>query len=185
MKVLSIRAPWWLAILRFGKDIENRDWKTNFRGTVYIHASSWFHPREILQDIDAIAHICKMSGHSFGGMLVEYLKQGCGRIVGRADIVNCVEQSASPWFFGKYGFVLRNPVAFKHPIPCRGKLGFFDLPDDVGEQIEGLVECGNCGELAASEEIRVTDDDVDLCAECWDALKDEMVEEAARLNAER
>lgn len=30
-----------------------------------------------------------------------------------------------------YGFVLANPVAFVEPIPCRGMLGFFTLPDDV------------------------------------------------------
>mgnify|MGYP006363525131 CR=1 FL=1 len=34
MKALSIRAPWWWAILYAGKDIENREWATRFRGPV-------------------------------------------------------------------------------------------------------------------------------------------------------
>lgn len=39
MKALSIRQPWATLILRGGKDIENRVWRTKQRGTVLIHAS--------------------------------------------------------------------------------------------------------------------------------------------------
>lgn len=48
-----------------------------------------------------------------------------GGIVGTAEIVDCVEQSDSPWFFGPYGLVLENvqPVEF---IPVKGALGLFD-----------------------------------------------------------
>jgi hypothetical protein len=134
MKALSVRAPWWLAILHYGKDIENRDWKTNFRGTIYLHASSWFHPREILQDIEEIGRICKAAGRPFGGMLVDYFKTGCGCIVGTVDIVDCVDHSDSLWFFGRYGFVLANPVAFERPVPFRGALGFFEVPDGIEER---------------------------------------------------
>ena len=37
--VLSIRQPWAWLILNAGKDIENREWPTRFRGRVLIHAS--------------------------------------------------------------------------------------------------------------------------------------------------
>ena len=50
MKALSVRAPWWWAILHCGKDIENRDWYTNFRGTIYLHAGKFWRPREIEED---------------------------------------------------------------------------------------------------------------------------------------
>jgi hypothetical protein len=49
-----------------------------------------------------------------------------GHIVGQVDIVNCVTESDSTWFQGKYGFVLRNPVAFDKPWPCKGALGLFN-----------------------------------------------------------
>lgn len=39
MIALSIRQPWAWHILNSGKDIENRDWPTRFRGRVLIHAS--------------------------------------------------------------------------------------------------------------------------------------------------
>ena len=54
MKALSIRAPWWFAILHFGKDIENRTWATNFRGTVYLHAGKWFEREEVAWDLEDI-----------------------------------------------------------------------------------------------------------------------------------
>jgi hypothetical protein len=44
------------------------------------------------------------------------------------EIVDCVSESSSPWFFGKYGFVLSNPRVLRNPIPCKGALGFFDVP---------------------------------------------------------
>ena len=37
MKALSVRAPWWWAILH-GKPVENRDWYTRVRGRVALHA---------------------------------------------------------------------------------------------------------------------------------------------------
>lgn len=52
-----------------------------------------------------------------------------GGIVGRVDVVDCVKYSDSPWYFGDYGFVLRNatPLPF---VPWSGQLKFFDVPDD-------------------------------------------------------
>jgi hypothetical protein len=52
-----------------------------------------------------------------------------GGIVGSVELVDCVteESASSGWFFGRYGFVLRDPK----PLPFRpfkGMLGFFDVP---------------------------------------------------------
>ena len=51
-----------------------------------------------------------------------------GGIIGEMEIVDCVQHSDSRWFFGPYGFVLRDakPVSF---IPRKGSLGFFNVPD--------------------------------------------------------
>lgn len=120
---LSIRQPWaWLIVNGF-KDVENRSWTTRFRGAVLIHAGQKIEreyldvgdwpwralPRPYLTDlplIDAPSHF------------------EAGGIVGEAEIVDCVTTSSSPWFYGPYGFVLRNarPLPFR---PCRGRLGFF------------------------------------------------------------
>ena len=61
------------------------------------------------------------------GISMQLLQDGLerGGIVGRATIVGCVEDSPSPWFFGKYGFVLKDAAALPFQA-VRGRLGFFD-----------------------------------------------------------
>ena len=102
---LSIRQPWAHYILHMGKDIENRDWPTSFRGRIYVHAGKQ-------PDLDSY-----MPG--------EIPADQFGAILGEVDIVDCVTASESDWFCGRYGFVLANPQAYETPIPCRGRLGLF------------------------------------------------------------
>ncbi len=121
---LSIRQPWAWAIINAGKDIENRDWSTRFRGPVCIHAAKGMTKGEFNSFID-LARVYLREGHWKEGAWVPFPEDlQKGGIVGTAEIVDCVEASNSPWFSGRYGFVLRNvqPVEF---IPCRGALGFF------------------------------------------------------------
>jgi hypothetical protein len=47
--------------------------------------------------------------------------------VGEVSIVGCVTESDSPWFHGPYGFLLADPIAYKKPIPFKGRLGFFNV----------------------------------------------------------
>lgn len=121
---LSIRQPWAWAIVNAGKDIENRDWRTDFRGPVCIHASKGMTNREFDYFVD-LARAMHRSGQWNGDFIPEREALSRGGIVGVAEITDCVTQSESPWFFGKFGFVLRNvqPVPF---IPVNGALGFFD-----------------------------------------------------------
>lgn len=119
MKALSIRQPWAWLILNAGKDIENRDWHTRVRGRVLVHAgkgmtrdeyescdeSLFLHPEIELPPYEALER---------------------GGIVGSVEIVDCVTESDSEWFFGRYGFVLREPKVLPFR-PFRGALGFFDV----------------------------------------------------------
>lgn len=121
MKALSIRQPWAWLILHAGKDIENRDWETRFRGRVLIHAGKGMTRAEYhwaaVTAADVVPHI----------QLPPFEQLERGGIVGSIEIVGCVEDSESPWFFGDYGFVLRDP----QPLPFRplkGALGFFEVP---------------------------------------------------------
>ena len=49
-----------------------------------------------------------------------------GGIVGSVEVTDCVDRSDSPWFFGPFGFVLRDPIRLVFE-PCRGALGFFKV----------------------------------------------------------
>jgi hypothetical protein len=108
---LSIRQPWaWLIVNGF-KDLENRDWRTPFRGRVLIHTGKKHDGRPDEWDWP---NIPKPASFDYGG------------IIGEAEIYDCVTKSTSPWFCGQFGFLLRNakPLPFH---PYLGKLGFFEV----------------------------------------------------------
>lgn len=139
MKAISIRQPWASFILLCGKDIENREWSTRVRGRVLLHAGKGMthdeHEDGIFFGIGAIR---KASATKGGPSRVVTLRElgfsfedlPRGGIVGSVEIVDCVSVSASPWFVGKYGFVLRDPKPLPF-IPFKGALGFFDVPDSL------------------------------------------------------
>jgi hypothetical protein len=123
MKALSIRQPWAWLIVNGHKDIENRDWATNFRGRVLIHASD----AEEYPD-------------QYGGSYPAR-ESMIGGIVGVATITGCVDRSDSKWFMGQYGFTLTDakPLPF---IACKGALGFFNVPSEVADQLRRLHSAG-------------------------------------------
>ncbi|MEV5033643.1 hypothetical protein MRBLMC3_002880 [Sphingobium sp. LMC3-1-1.1] len=110
IKALSIKQPYPHHIFHDGKDVENRDWSTRGRGWFIIHAG--VSKSELDMDDPAEAAMPR------------------GGVVGMARIVDCVTEMDSRWFFGRYGFVLRD--AFPLPlVACRGKLSFFHLEPDT------------------------------------------------------
>src|SRR6266851_3268078 len=114
MKAISVRAPWWWFILHGGKDIENRDWPTKFRGTVYVHASKFWKTDEISDDWDCIKDMAAQDnvalplpfGNEAARNLCTAMRGSGGCIVGTVDIVDCVTDHPSAFFVGKFGAVL-------------------------------------------------------------------------------
>jgi hypothetical protein len=149
MKALSIKQPWAWLICAGHKDIENRNWKIGRKSQhgpyssydqanftielpqrIYVHAGRTVDDEIPIEMIDLIdmtlpdgerATFWRLEDEDGWGMML-------GAIVGEVDIVDCVTESKSLWFVGKYGFTLANPVLYDKPIPCRGQLGFF-TPD--------------------------------------------------------
>ena len=121
---IAVIQPWTHAIIHGGKDIENRDWPTNFRGPVCIHASK-FNKRKFAEQVEGYQATVAPDGPLRHTPRFGFDDLTFGAIIGVVDIVDCVTRSTSPWFFDPYGFVLANarPIT---PIPVRGKQGFFD-----------------------------------------------------------
>lgn len=128
MKALAIRQPWAWLIIHGGKDVENRDWSTKVRGRVLIHAAKGMTRDEYGA---AVGTALMAANRDAGGASIAVPAMSSiqrGGIIGSVEIVDCISASASPWFFGKFGFVLRDP----QPLPFRpykGQLGFFDVPE--------------------------------------------------------
>lgn len=121
MKAISIRQPWAWLIINAGKDIENRCWPTKLRGRVLVHAAKGM-TRDEYADVEDF-----LATHPGSGIqLPPASALERGGIIGSVEIADCVTESKSPWFFGPYGFVLRNPKPMPFS-PLRGQLGFFDV----------------------------------------------------------
>jgi hypothetical protein len=166
MKALSIKQPWAYFIAAGIKDIENRSWKTKFRGRIYIHVSAkmanfWLTPHySIVGD-----ELNKISINDY-----EKTTGVFSAIIGEVDIVDCVINHPSIWsektegvlagnqFFYKdkpiYNWVLANPVLYDKPIlNVKGKLSFWEFEKKESvcnyclEYVDELLDefgCENC-----------------------------------------
>lgn len=130
-KALTVKEPWASAIAYGGKNIENRDWYTHYRGPIAIHAGAKV-------DDEMLEHHCKQVRGGSKKKLGDWLRLGLKRhwsdfdelvtpshFVAIAMIVDCVDKSSSPWFRGQWGWVLEGIVPIV-PIPHKGSLGLWD-----------------------------------------------------------
>lgn len=124
MKALSIQQPWaWLIVNGF-KPVENRTWRTDYRGPLLIHAGKKVDEDGIWWVRDGFPEIQLPQRYDLGG------------IVGQVELTACVSDRARellgmkdrPWFFGPYGFLFSRPRALPFR-PLRGQLGMFEVPD--------------------------------------------------------
>lgn len=127
LPVLSIRQPWAWLILNGGKDVENRTWRTNYRGRFLIHAAKGCTIQEWNAGRDMIDFV---SGGRLFLPSLHLLERG--GIVGEVELVDCLPWSNSAWHeAGFTGFILRNPKPLPFH-PCSGRLGFFSLSIPAG-----------------------------------------------------
>jgi len=116
---LSIRQPWAWLIVNGYKDVENRVWRTNFRGRFLVHASKKFDSAGYEQ---AKALLMAQAGF----LIPSPPSYQTGGIVGISTVDDCAEVYDSPWFTGPFGMVLSGsaPLPFQ---PLSGKLNFFKV----------------------------------------------------------
>ncbi|MEP3114129.1 ASCH domain-containing protein [Nisaea sp.] len=133
MKALSIQQPWAEAIVRGYKPVENRTWFTGYRGPLLIHAGQKW-------DKDGETFILDHLGRTEETtLLLKSAGERRGGIVGRAMLTDCVIRHDSPWFFGKYGFVIEYPEAFADIIKCRGHLSLFNVTSDIRAALPSMA----------------------------------------------
>ena len=122
LKCLSVSQPFADLIILGKKNIELRNWNTNFRGEFLIHA-----PIKIRTEDCNRLKIRK--------------KLVTGVIVGKTELYDVKKYNlikeikkdqkfhfSSKKFNGKtFGFMLKNSKQLRIPIPWKGQLGFFDV----------------------------------------------------------
>ena len=137
MKAISLRQPWADLILQGRKTLELRSWKVSHRGMLAIHAS---------QTVERGA--CEAFG-------MDPERVTAGALVGTVELTGIVELSeadyetrkgehlAAGWFGYKaplYGWELASPRPLAEPVPMRGHMQLFNVPDPQGSTDKVISE---------------------------------------------
>ena len=130
MKVLSLTEPYATLIKNGMKTIETRSWKTNYRGKLYIHASSTKIPKAYKDNKELMS-------------LVDINNLNYGNIICMCDLVDCVEMTdefindikrnkkneylTGIYSNGRYAWIFNNIETLDNPIKAKGHLGIWNF----------------------------------------------------------
>ena len=125
MKTLSVRQPWANLIVHGLKDIENRTWRTNFRGRILIHAPKTIEKKITFYLTEKIFDMACCSD-KFQLDILENMTTSA--IIGSIEIVDCVKGHYSSWADPDcWHWVLKDPILFDKPIlNVKGKLSLWE-----------------------------------------------------------
>ncbi|MBQ7338600.1 MAG: ASCH domain-containing protein [Clostridia bacterium] len=131
MKVLSLTEPY-ATLIRIGiKKVETRSWKTNYRGKLYIHASSTKISKEDRNNAALMS-------------LVDTNELNYGNIICSCELVDCVEMTdafieeikrnkneyiSGLYEVGRYAWILKNVEILDQPIKAKGRLGIWSFDE--------------------------------------------------------
>lgn len=157
MKGISLWQPWASAMAFGSKTIETRHWSTNVRGTIAIHAAKRKNRDELLR-LSCFRHwqaAMSQQGDDF-------FELPFGAIVAVGELVDCRPtdsfslseiyaaryakgfSAAASWnendmgdfALGRFGWVFKSLRGLKTPIPFKGSQGFFNVPDELFQEVE-------------------------------------------------
>ena len=130
MKVLSLTETYVTLIKNGVKTIETRSWKTNYRGKLYIHASSTKIPKEYRDNLELMS-------------LVDTYNLNYGNIICSCELLDCIEMTdefvdkikntrkneyiTGVYSKGRYAWILDNIEILEEPIKAKGHLGIWNL----------------------------------------------------------
>lgn len=156
MLAQSFLQPWLWLLLKGFKDVENRDqppWAKALGQRIALHASRGW-------DDDAVGFAGELCGPAVaaqtgaaprsaivgsavlaGAVLVRPTDDACDhleavRVVGDLSEDQVKRVLESKWTFGKWGLVYVERRELVEPVPCRGALGYWRVPDDVAELVQ-------------------------------------------------
>lgn len=130
MKALSLWQPWASLWASGRKTYETRDWSTPYRGPLAIHAAKTLR-------IDLSEELQEILEDEFGDRW--QVKLPTGALIAACELADCMptehlhvdpeERAQGNFTRGRYAWGVMNLRALDPPIPFRGQMGLFDVPD--------------------------------------------------------
>jgi hypothetical protein len=142
MQALTIRQPWSHFVIHCGKRVDNRSWPTKFRGSFLIHAAASVTRHEFEKGLEFATRNAGVTSDK----LPTFEQLARGVIVGRARLIDCSggpqRGDESLWSVaGEYGFWLDDVESLPF-VRCRGGQGFWNVPDEVLNQLRTAGHLG-------------------------------------------
>lgn len=132
MKVLSLTEPYATLIKMGVKTIETRSWKTNYKGELYIHASSTKIPKEYRDNLELMTLVSKEE-LNYGNIIAKCHLTDC--ILIDDEYINTIKKKDRNNFItgiyeeGRYAWILEDMEVLPNPIKAKGHLGIWNLED--------------------------------------------------------
>lgn len=115
--------------------IETRSWKTTCRGKIAIHTGKR-HDTKLIQSLNPEMRAIFSDAGIRSDADIAIIPHGM--VIGEVEIVDCIpielldgyrnkyEVAFGDWSNGRYGWVMKNPILYKEPLPAVGKLSLWD-----------------------------------------------------------
>jgi len=126
------------------KNIENRTWLTHYRATQAIDSTKipsepayWSKARNLCKRLGLAfpESLCEIDGAALGVVDLNYMIGYDSEGDESTDYPNPDRLNLAWWNRGGFGWILENARALAAPIPVSGRLGLYDLPDEVTRKI--------------------------------------------------
>ena len=133
MKVLSLTEPYATLIKLGKKKIETRSFKTNYRGELYIHASSTKIPKEWKNNKE-LMNLVKDSVLNFGYSILKCKLVDC--VYMDEEFLDKIKKDKLEYLVGdykpgRYAWILDDIEVLDKPIFSKGKLGIWNCEEDI------------------------------------------------------
>jgi hypothetical protein len=126
---LTLYPGWAWAVIHGPKTIENRTWRTQYRGPLAIHAGAARHPKEDDRAREILTTLGCAPPADFP----------CGVVLGIVRLTGCdlydpsnpglfPDWVANPFAEGPWCLLLADPIALSEPIPAKGRQGLWPFP---------------------------------------------------------
>lgn len=152
LRALTVRQPWSHMIAHCGKNVENRGRQTRYRGLLAVHAGARSRWDSSGEQSPLVREAWREYGHLAAHLDRDSPWIDFGAVIAVADLYGCHEwpdagscngrgrPPCSPWAsLDQWHWQLRNVRRIK-PVPCRGALGLWRLPEDVEKAVRAQLE---------------------------------------------
>jgi activating signal cointegrator 1 len=139
VKAISLYQPWAVLCLVGAKQFETRNWHTQYRGPLLIHAALKADPG--IKDMarsPLVVSILRQKWPDYSG----WKDLRFGAVVGQVQLIACHrmrdiqppsdrERQLGDWSPNRYAWEFESPQLFDSPIPYRGQQGLFEVNQEV------------------------------------------------------